>query len=306
MESVLNVQVSCFERCFIPNEPKAINLLTWLTSDKYKEQVAAIRREPCNEARKKLKRILLPVVAASGQFTYRDEKYLTQHSGLLQFDIDQKENLHLTNLAEARQLLSKLPYVAYCGISVSGQGIWGLVRISDTSLHSEHFEYLFKVLSEMGLKLDRGPQNVASARYYSYDPDAYFNHQAEPMQGFIQAPKEEYYATRTASPTDDQAKVEACINEIIRQRIDITSSYHKDWLPIGCNFASTFGKSGRIYFHRVSQFHTGYSKRETNKQYDRCLKISKGAATLGTFMKRCAENGINYTDLLTGTQQDKV
>ncbi|SIR32533.1 BT4734/BF3469 family protein [Pontibacter lucknowensis] len=298
MESVLNVQVSCFKRCFIPSGMATVNLCTWLTSDKYAKEVLAIRNEEYDTERSILKRRLLPVITPSGIFPYRNEGNCKSHSGLIQFDIDEKENPAMKDLDAAREMLATLPYVAYCGLSVSGRGLWGLVSIYDSAHHTEHFEYLYREISSMGMKLDTAPRNIASARFYSYDPNAYFNHWAKPLRGRYKAPKQEYHATTTGNPTEDQAKVEACISEIIRQGIDVTTSYHQDWLPIGCNFASTFGESGREYFHQVSQFHPKYSQRETDRQYDRCLSKCNGIAAIGTFFSRCADKGINYKELL--------
>ena len=56
MESVLNVQVSCFKRCFTPSGMVTLNLLTWLTSDKYAKEVQAIRAEESANERSILKK----------------------------------------------------------------------------------------------------------------------------------------------------------------------------------------------------------------------------------------------------------
>lgn len=299
MESVLNVQVSCFKRCFIPSGMVTVNLLTWLTSDKYAKEVQTIRAEESDTERSILKKRLLPVITPSGIFPYRNEASYKSHSGLIQFDIDEQDNPHLTDLDAAKEMLSSLPYVAYCGLSVSGRGLWGLVSVHDSINHSEHFEYLNREIAAMGLRLDKAPRNIASARFYSYDPNPYFNHWAKSLRGRYKAPKQEYQATTTANPTEDQTKVEACISEIMRQGIDLTTSYQQDWLPIGSNFASTFGESGRCYFHQVSQYHPKYSHSETDRQYDRCLQRCNGIASIGTFLSRCAAHGINYKELLT-------
>ena len=42
MKSVLDVEVSCF-RSYAGTKPKPVNLLTWLTSDKYADQIQALR-----------------------------------------------------------------------------------------------------------------------------------------------------------------------------------------------------------------------------------------------------------------------
>ena len=68
--------------------------------------------------------------------------------------------------------------VAYCGLSVSGRGYWGLVPIHDPAMHKEHFEALQDDFHFIGIKIDPAPGNVASPRYYSYDSNGYFNAKA--------------------------------------------------------------------------------------------------------------------------------
>ena len=49
--SILNTPVSCFANYDTPHHPVTVNLLTWLTSAKYKDKVAHIRSLPDKAAR---------------------------------------------------------------------------------------------------------------------------------------------------------------------------------------------------------------------------------------------------------------
>jgi hypothetical protein len=180
-ESVLNVQVSCFKNYDTPQNPATINLLTWLTSSKYKDQVEQIRLIGNKKERDSIKS-KLPAITPSGIFSYRKESSLIQHSGLIQIDIDLTEkNKLICNWHDLKLELIKLPQIAYLGKSVSGLGYWGLIPIpNDEKNHRLYFDALNEIfLTNWGIELDDKPKNVASLRGYSFDPDAYFNHNAK-------------------------------------------------------------------------------------------------------------------------------
>ncbi len=182
-ESVLNVQVSCFKNYDTPQNPATINLLTWLTSSKYKDQVEQIRLIGNKKERDSIKS-KLPAITPSGIFSYRKESSLIQHSGLIQIDIDLTEkNKLICNWHDLKLELIKLPQIAYLGKSVSGLGYWGLIPIpNDEKNHRLYFDALNEIfLTNWGIELDDKPKNVASLRGYSFDPDAYFNHNAKPF-----------------------------------------------------------------------------------------------------------------------------
>ncbi|MCC9134988.1 BT4734/BF3469 family protein [Pontibacter silvestris] len=287
--SVLDVKVSCFASYTTPTNSVSINLLTWLSSAKYRLEVEKIRATEDKSIRDSLKS-RLPAITPSGIFSARNEKSLIKHSGLIQFDIDLKENRQIGNFYELKQQLSNIPNVAYCGLSVSGQGFWGLIPIAFTDKHKEHFRALRKAFLQMGIIVDEKPKNVASLRGYSFDPEPYFNHQAI-MFKLNEAPlkqKGNSYSnlkTLKSFTSSIKDKVEACIAEIERTGVDITSSYAA-WFEIGCSLASEFGENARGYFHQISQYHPEYSYTKTDMQFNRCLKGGYNFS-IGTFFMHC-------------------
>lgn len=177
MKSALDKIVSCFKSYSDPN-PLDINLLTFINSRKFKENIDIIRALDEKEDRDKQK-ALLPAITPSGTFTYRNEKGLIKHSGLIQFDIDYKGNEHIDNFEDIVLEVGKLPYIAYCGFSASGYGVWGLVPIAYPEKHKLHLQALKDIFKQYNIKVDNAPSNVASLRGYSYDDNAYINHHAE-------------------------------------------------------------------------------------------------------------------------------
>ncbi|MVM31177.1 hypothetical protein GO755_14135 [Spirosoma sp. HMF4905] len=294
----LNVEVSCFANYNTPGNPKPVNLYLWLINAKYRDRVLTIRAESDKLKRDALK-ATLPAITPSGVFTYRQASSLVPsgHSGFIQFDIDFKDNPHIRNYANLKAQLAKLPFVAYCGLSVSGTGYWGLVPIAHPERHGQHFDALFRVFAHYKIRLDDKPRNVASLRGYSYDPDGYF---AEKVMLFELYDEPQPVATREFAPTADadteRQRVEVCIGEISKRNIDITSGYN-NWYAIGCDIASTFGENGRDYFHIISQCHPEYQTVSCDKQYTHCLRSYK-EVQLKTFFCRCRDSGITWKELL--------
>lgn len=306
--NVLNTTVSIFPNYYTSTNPKQVNLETFLKSKKYRKEVEAIRATEDKAERDRLK-ANLPAITPSGIFTERKEAGLVQHSGLIQLDIDWKENSHISNFFELKEQLCKLPQIAYLALSVSGKGFWGLVPLAYPDRHKEHFKALRQDFAKWGLALDEKPGNVASLRGYSWDRKAYFNPQAEPYRklardtGKPSYPKRtrERGKTRAASPGpggwDEQQKVEACLEQVEAGRIDIAPNY-ADWFALASSLASHFGEAGRDYFHRASQFYPCYQQQGTDRQFSACLKSRGQGYTIATFYRLCQEAGITYQQAL--------
>ncbi len=173
-QDVLNVSVSCFKNYDTPSNPVTISLLTWLRSEKHRSKLEALRLIEDKTQRNSIK-ATLPAIIPSGVFTYRREADLVPggHTRLLQFDIDLADNRNIRNYADLKAQISNLPFVAYCGLSASGKGYWGLVPIAYPERHSQHFDALKRVFARYKIVIDNKPRNVASLRGYSYDPAPY-------------------------------------------------------------------------------------------------------------------------------------
>lgn len=87
------------------------------------------------------------------------------------------------------------------------------------------------------------------------------------------------------------SEVDTVITRIEADLVDITTSY-ADWLNVGFAFASEFGEGGRNFYHRVSRFYPGYTKSDTDKQYDQCLKAHGHGITIRTFFHMAKEAGV--------------
>ncbi|MCO6487008.1 MAG: hypothetical protein J5I98_01260 [Phaeodactylibacter sp.] len=175
--SVLDKNISCFQNYWTKTGPADVNLVKWLTSAKYAEKVKYIRG--CDDAAEiKALKASLPAITVSGKFSVRNMKGLIQHSGLMCIDIDPGHNPNIVNWGEVKEVLSQLDNVAYCGLSVSGNGYFAIVPIAYPAKHTEHFKALEADFLRMGLVIDPNCKDVCRLRGYSYDPAPYFNHAA--------------------------------------------------------------------------------------------------------------------------------
>ena len=292
--SILDVEVSCFSSYTCPERPINVNLLDWLRSNTFKDAVLKIRKCPKTEQRRL--KSALPAITPSGLFSRRSADALIQHSSLIQFDIDFQDNSHITNFDQLKLEISNIKNVAYCGLSVSGNGFWGLVPITNADKHLQHFETLCKAFLRLGISLDQKPKNVASLRGYSWDENAYFNHTAIPLQLYESPPilKQHFDCSNPGKSFQDVMQ----LAQIIESRLlDITQDY-KAWFSIGCGLANTFGEDGRDLFHRISQFNQKYTVRKTDYQFDQCLRHNYGY-TIGTIFFYCKQNGLDIKEILS-------
>jgi hypothetical protein len=216
MQSVLNKTVSGFADTW-SKEPKPINLLTWLTSDKYRPQVEKVRQAETKEERTALK-MKLPCITISGQFRERNSTGLVQYSGLICLDIDSKEN-EFTDMARVKKHLSTLPYVAYVGFSVSGNGLFCIVPIGTPERHKGHFKALVKRLERFGLTVDKSGSDICRLRYYSYDSEPYFNHEAATYTAVYTEPEKPKTPQRYTTTTTATEPVKI-ITRIVERSLD--------------------------------------------------------------------------------------
>lgn len=160
----------------------------------------------CTE-QKRLKVLLSAATFSSVQGKdKRGEKNHLKHSGFIQFDIDGKDHESMKDqdgVLKMKDFVSKLKYTAYCGLSASGMGVWGLFKIKYTDRHLEHFEAMFKSFKAMGIDLDRKPKNVASLRFIAYDQDAYINHSAAIFDLLYTEPKIEKKVLKSNNSNDN-------------------------------------------------------------------------------------------------------
>jgi hypothetical protein len=172
--SPLNVTVSIY-KSYRDNVGTKCNLFAFLTSNRYRQQVEAIRTVTDKKQRDNLKS-KLPAVTVSGLFEpIRLDTNIKQHANLLCLDFD---SLPADKLAELWQLLACQPFVAYIGYSVSGEGIFAVVPIASGNNLLQHFFALEAYFFSFGFRMDKTCKNLSRLRGASYTERPYINHTA--------------------------------------------------------------------------------------------------------------------------------
>lgn len=302
MPSILDIEVSCF-RSYFSKEPRNVNLLTWLTSDKYALQVAEIRQLGDKDARDTLKR-KLPAITPAGIFSKKGVGGLKRHSGFIVVEIDFKDNTQIGNYKDLKAEISKIEQVAYCGLSVSGTGYFVLIPIAYPDKHLEHFLFIEKFFKKYNITIDPSGKDVSRLRGYSHDPEAYFNHNAKILTSYLPPNRNTVPLSNaktswaSQNESSNRLKVEQYLELASNQRVDLTEGY-KNWLSIGFAFASEFGEGGRSYYHQVSSLSIKYNRSECDRQYENCLRSQYTGTpiTIRTFFKICKDMGLSLPNL---------
>lgn len=290
MKERLNVGVSFYENVKAIQKPITRNLLELLTSREYAGQVSKIRQEKDAAKQKKLKQNM-PAFTPSGIFNAGGDNSIVSHSGLICIDIDRANNEDVVNFGDLKQLIKVIPYVAYCGLSVRGEGYFCLIPIKSTDKHRQHFRSLEMDFKRCGIVIDPCGINVGRKRFVSDDEKPYINQDAETYTMIV----EKEFKRNQPSPGHVRLKetdeyFDKMIAVIEKEKVDITYDYEK-WFAIACVLANYFGEEGRERYHKVSQFHPNYSPGQTDAKFEDALRVRYNY-NIGTFEYFIREHGL--------------
>ncbi|PLX05021.1 MAG: hypothetical protein C0594_08390, partial [Marinilabiliales bacterium] len=260
-------------------KPKTVpvdKVVSVIKSDKLKSSIEQIRTSKDKKSIEQLKK-KLPAVTVSGIFVNGHKSSdIQKHSGLIQIDIDKKDNPEINGISSS---LKNDPYTCVQFASPSG-GIKVFARIPEnTKEHTILFtklEAYYK--NRYGISIDKKCKDIGRLCFLSYDPEIYYNNNAS-----------SFYPGKSVSQD-----VEKVLSIIEKNKIDITQDY-QSWLKIGFAFSSEFGESGRLLFHRVSKFYTGYNIQDCNIQYDKCLNGNKEGASIKSFFQIAKDHKIDIS-----------
>ena len=163
-------------------KPTDIPIRTFLNMGaKYSAAIEKIRKTEDKDERYDLKKELLPVATISASLTTRDqnvpiEKKLIEYKGLVVLDFDD-----VPDVEDAKFRASMMPWVWYCGLSVSGRGFIAIVPTTnkDYRKHKLYYAALADEMEKIGLTVDRKCSDVTRVRFLSLDSDAYFHEGCE-------------------------------------------------------------------------------------------------------------------------------
>jgi len=284
-------------------------LWKWLQIERteYESIIKYIRSVTDDEIRKNLKS-QLPAITPSGIFGIRQADMIEEYSGIICVDIDGKENKSIVDFEVLKRQLSQIPYIMYCGLSVSGKGLFCLIPIAYPQKHKQHFKALERDFKALGITVDKSCSDICRLRGYSYDKEAYINQNTCTYEACIETslvipspkgniPQKQYVPDKSSfipetktggTPnnsdllnysidnlkvlvTSKKDDIQNLIEKIEDQKIDITEENY-DWFAIACILANIFGEEGRKLFHSVGQFYPRYTMEESNQKFSQCLQ----------------------------------
>jgi hypothetical protein len=110
-------------------------------------------------------------------------KYELLHTtNVMQLDFDKLEK-HGIDCRELQRHLFNLPFVGYCGLSVSGKGIFALILIAEPDKLTEYAGHFFNVFTyhyKIPIDTSKG-SNRAGLRFMSYDCNALYREDPQPV-----------------------------------------------------------------------------------------------------------------------------
>lgn len=153
-----------------------ISVLNEIQSDKYKDQIDKIRKDP-NPSKSPLKD-KLPVFTPTGIFNHRSMAGLEQYNGIICLDID-----GVSNPQDLKEKCKKLNYVYSAFITPSGQGLKVMVKTLATPENYRDIEA--KVANafqhDTGAVRDNHCKDIARIQFVSHDPEIYINENSSPI-----------------------------------------------------------------------------------------------------------------------------
>ena len=99
---------------------------------------------------------------------------------------------------------------------------------------------------------------------------------------------------RPSSPSNNSDDIEIVTQRIEAAGVDITGDY-ASWRDLGFALSDELGENGRDYFHRISRFYPGYTEKEADDQYDKCMRAHGTGITIRTFFQAAKDAGISVS-----------
>ena len=216
----MNYTVSVFPKANspYPEPPENLeNIIRAIREGAFKEDIAKIR-DACaagDEGLAKKLKIQLPGFTATGVFSYRNDKCLTQYTGLISIDIDNLPGGMPEAISVREQLLS-LPFILYAYVSPRGNGVKaGALVDTPPTEHKWAFEVVESTI--MGAipgfpRIDPSGKDLSRLSFVSADDGAGWN---KNLKGIVvpTRPQTREAGTRKPSdqpwPTSDQKRLAA-------------------------------------------------------------------------------------------------
>lgn len=263
------------------NIGSSVDIWKFFTTDKWKMLSDQVRVERDKERRKELKK-QLPCCTPSGLFRERKKDGLIQHSGFICVDIDGQDNPNISDWQGFVHELGHLNETAFAGLSVSGNGAFCLIPVSDTMQHERHFKAIEEDFLKYGIIIDHACKDVSRLRIYSNNSNPYINKRAQLYKRmYKQKPIKNNFNSKGGD-------VEKLIQKVVGLGVNIVPDY-LSWFEVAGALANV--PNGRELFHAISRVDsTKYNQRDCDRQFDH---VKSGAGiSINTLFYHSKINGV--------------
>ncbi len=108
----------------------------------------------------------------------RDAIKIIHRNPILQLDFDNPGDIE-----EIKAAIYDLPFVCYCGKSISGYGLFALIQIDERERLEAYAEHCFRVFESYGIAIDTSKgRNYTDLRFVSYDADMLYRDDPIPLR----------------------------------------------------------------------------------------------------------------------------
>ena len=258
------------------------DLFDAIRSDEFAPRILSIRQHITDGLKleaENLKRAL-PCVSLSGFVTGKRKNAATEgrftHSGLLQIDLDAKDNVGWS-IDEMRNIIINDPYSVGVFTSPSGKGVKGIIRIKDDPMtHKECFLAAEEYFAKLSLTIDQSCKDPIRLCFVSYDPTAWLRDgEAKEMQPQVKDEQSMILHDSSIDITLDDLK--DMISVIPRQDYSV-------WLEICSAAWNHFGEDATMIL--VNHWPEDRPGEYAEKFKDRLEKF-----TIGTLWHHASNNG---------------
>ena len=245
-----------------------------LGANKYDKEITKARILKNNDHEKEYKEFKKTLPMFTACCTYRGQRAkenIVNYNGLCCIDID-----HLQDVQKAKADIKTLPFVLYAAKSISGKGLFCLIRLSGKMEdYKAQFEALKEDFKNLGYAIDESCKDVSRLRIISKDTEPYINYQAEVYnKKKVVIPSTNYQApSQTHNQNKDcvMAELQNIMQDVTKNHLQLSKN-HSDTLYISNVLSSICGEEGRKYLHIIRQQRGNYDPIKTDSLFDYSLE----------------------------------
>lgn len=238
--------------------------------------------------------------------TWSRNAKMSSYTNVMCIDIDgakpyeNSDNSHVSDWNAVRDELSKIKYISFASLSVSGNGVFVLIPIADAANYGNYFAAFSRLLKQhYNLTADKSCKDVTRLRFMSYDANAYFNYDAEvwdvamPVEQPQRTYKTQSFCRHDALTETDKTIIRGVVEQCKKRGIVLTDSYD-DWMRISAFFAHFWNDSeGQYLCHTLARMSDKYNCRENEYKIANLSAYHPRAVGAGTFFHIAKTHGVD-------------